>query len=162
MKRTGKKDGLDLTWETLKPELVEAFLFGVEARDKKGHSSWVKFPVRPGAMDQIERIRELAPPGWFKTKGGLYRGLINVGMQVALAILESKTVDTKEITDLREVSSILQALQHIERKNRVDGIKSEMRVLAQNLAGSTIRSREELQVQLAEIDEKLARILGDK
>ena len=119
-------------------EIRELLKFGVPACDKQGHWSDFRVKVRPLQMDMIAAVKEKMPEGWFKNSSSLHRSIIAVGCKVILKLMKMETGEWHEILD---------GLNHMAKKARLEEFKKDMAILRGNIIDcSTIPSQEKVKV----------------
>ena len=121
-------------WQSIR----ELTRYGVPAHDTQGHWAEIRLKVRPLQVDMIAAVKEKMPEGWFKNNAALHRSIIAVGCKVILRLVNMETGEWNEILD---------GLNHMAKKVRLEEFKKDMATLRGNIIDcSTIPPQEKVKV----------------
>lgn len=137
----------DVKDEKLKDKIGRYLTYGLTAYDKKGHTTELRFKIRPIARDMIGQVASKLPDGYFKTAAHLYRGIFAVGCAVALDHIKKNTDH-----DITTVTKIFDYLNDEARNERIDEIESELNIKKQVVMSSDSC---DIALKLKEIDNLL-------
>jgi len=108
--------------ETIWEKVARYLTFGLTAYDKKGHTTEIRFKIKPIGRDMVNQVQAALPDGYFKTQAHLYRGVFAAGCIVALHHIKQKNSK-----DMDAVEGIFNFLNMVAREERIEEIKSEIK-----------------------------------
>ena len=133
----------------------ELVRYGVPAYDQRGHWAEIRMKVRPLQVDMIAAVREKMPEGWFKTMASLHRSILAVGCKVILRLVDK---------DVKEWHEILDGLNQMAKKVRLEEFKKDMVNLRGNIVEqSTMTAEEKVRVAdfVAYMEKRLLELEGN-
>jgi hypothetical protein len=140
MEIKNKGRGFDLREEKFWHEVGDFLRYGIPAHDNRGHSSEIRFRVRPVQLDIIGSIREKMPENLFKTHAALYRGLLAVGCKTSLEYL--KKYDP--VSSIETVDRLIEGLNKISKKERLKELEKDIEGAQHNILRSSMEDKSKI------------------
>ena len=156
MTNENKQDRFDFEEEKFWLEIGDYLRYGIPAHDKRGHSSEIRFKVRPFQLDIIGSIKEKMPDGWYKNRASLVRNLLAVGCKVVLEYFKRNAVESY-VNEISEIDNWLKDLNRIAKFDRLDEFKKDIFALQQNILRGGLKNKAEVIQLLDRIKEEASK-----
>ena len=143
MKLKKKQISFDFKEEKFWLDIGEYLLHGIPAHDKRGHSSEIRFRVRPLQLDIIGNIKEKMPEGWYKNRASLVRNILAVGCKVTLEYLK-RHEEVAQADHFDKIDQLLKDMNRIAKYDRLDELKRDIFTLQQNILQGDQKNKAEI------------------
>ena len=147
----------DLKEEKFWHDVGDFLRYGIPAHDKRGHSSEVRFRVRPVQLDIIGNIREKMPENFFKTQAALYRGLLAVGCKSVLEYLKRHDPNSH----IENIDRLIDGLNLISKKARLKELEKDIEGTQHNIVRSSMEDKAKVIDLLDKMKENLKKIQSE-
>jgi len=154
MTTKNKQNHFDFEEEKFWLDIGDYLRYGIPAHDKRGHSSEIRFRVRPLQLDIIGNIKEKLPEGWYKNRASLVRNILAVGCKVTLEYL--KRHEEVAMTDhFDKIDQLLKDMNRIAKYDRLDEFKRDIFMLQQNILQGGQKNKAEIISLLDKLKEEV-------
>ena len=122
----------DLMDEKFWHHIGDYLRYGIPAHDKKGHSSEVRFRVRPFQLDIIGNIAEQLPEGWYRNRTSFVKNLLATGCKVALEYFK-RYGNKSNPGEVDKMDQLLKDMNRIAKYDQLDEFNKDILTLQQNI-----------------------------
>ena len=134
-------------------DVSELIAHGLPAYDKKGHSTELRFRVRPVQREIFGSIINRFQDGFFRSQASFYRCIIAVGCKTVLEYLKR----TKGM-EISEIEAGLRGLNMMARQERFEELESDLKSFQQSIVQSNSAKKGEKIEKLDDILDKLSKL----
>nr|BDD44334.1 hypothetical protein 10 [Desulfobacterales bacterium] len=158
MKIKDESDGFDIKEEKFWHDVGSYLRFGIPAHDKRGHSSEVRFRVRPVQLDIVGKIRDQMPENSYKTNAALYRGLLAVGCKCALEYLKKEKTDSA----VKAMDKLIEGLNKLSKQSRLQELEKDIESAQQDVLRGSLEDKTNIIELLDRMKKDVRKMQGDR